>query len=190
VQFHRLAVAHARGLDLVVEETEWHASTFVRNPRAELAGPAIAPHAFEARRPTERLRVAQILSRRADPQVAPPVVQRVAIDMVDDHARRGFHDHPVHGDVASVTIAVRVDPAVLARGAPSVSAEPVVIGRVDDRELALGQGDVPNVLAWRLGRRRPDLAASTSRAKLGARSVGLDGRQLARLAGCVRAGQA
>src|SRR3954465_12785017 len=75
------------------------------------------------------------------PQVGSPVVQSVAIAVVD---LRPAGDERVHSGVSAVDQAHRIKGAAAPLSAPGPSGDDgVEVVGVDDRDLPLGQGDLP-----------------------------------------------
>lgn len=91
---------------------------------------------------------------RADAQVAAAVVQAVAVDMIDEHSLRRFHDLAVHEYEAAAIDSFGVMRPVVRRrlDLPLVPAEPFVVLGVDDGVHATGQGDIADAVIGRLGR--------------------------------------
>ena len=172
-------VAGLGGLDLRVERAEIDAPAVV----LDLGLPAVAAarDADVLGALAERAGVVAVVLRGADAQVVAAVVQAVAVDVIDDHAGRGLHNHAVHGDGAAVLAGGGVGPPACARGEPVVPVEPLVVGGVHHGELALGQRDVADAVVRGLGRRaprRPALAQAEAAARAGR-------QDLAQLAGRV-----
>ena len=118
---------------------------------------ALVPiHADEARGRSRllspALEVADILLHRADAEVAPAIVQAVAVDVVHHHPLGRSHDELMHADVPAAVRAIGIDLSTCRRGMPSVLVEPFVVGGVDDGVLALSESDVTHIVAWGFGR--------------------------------------
>lgn len=87
-----------------------------------------------------RQTVIAVLCRRADAEIASAVVQFVVIDVVADHTRRDIDYLVMHHNSCPANAALGVF-FLPAAELPFILREPLVIGRIDYRELALSQRD-------------------------------------------------
>ena len=180
-------VAGEGGLDLVGEQADVDGAIV----DAEVGDPSVrraaAVDASESRAAARgRPAVAVVLGPGADAQVAAAVVQAVAVDVVDDHPLRRPHDHAVHEDGPAAGVACGVEGAAAVRRRPRVPAEPLVVGRVHDRELVLRQRDVADVRVRR-GRRAGAGGALAPAAEIAAYAARRHAHELAVGVGVVHA---
>ena len=180
-------VAGEGGLDLVGEQADVDGAIVdaeVGDPSVRHTAAVDAPEARAAARGGSA--IAAVLGLGADAQVASAVVQAVAVDVVDDHPLRRVHDHAVHEDGPAADVASGVEGAAAVRGRPRVAAEPLVVGRVHDRELVLRQRDVADVRVRR-GRRPGAGGALRPAAEVAAHTAGRHADEPAVGVGAVRA---
>ena len=83
------------------------------------------------------------------------------IDVIDDEAFGGVHDETVHIEVFSLVLGNGVRGVETAEGPPSVFGEFVVVGGVDDGELALCERD--EACSGIEGSRRLEIVAAVRR---------------------------
>ncbi len=94
-----------------------------------------------------------VLGAVAQAQVAPAVVQAVAVDVVHALTLGRVLDEPVHVDHAAADTSLGVGPAVTGhQRAPFVVLEPLVVLGVHEGLAALGQGDVAEAAVRRVRR--------------------------------------
>lgn len=143
------SVADFGGFDLVVEEAEVILVAVVFDLGFEFV--TDAADAEVGGRLAAGSGVAAVLLGGAGAEVGAAVVESVAVDVVDDVAGGRGHEHLVHGDGLAVDDGGGVEAAAGLLGVPAELAEVVEVGGVDDGELALGQGDVADVVGGRGG---------------------------------------
>lgn len=175
-----LAVVGFGGFDLVVEGAEVDRLALIADGRDPLTGPLEKVDALEPRGPTAvRDAVAGVLFLRADAQVATAVVETVVVDVVDHGPLGRVHDESVHELELVAGAASGVEAATLvAVGEPSVPAEPLVVGSVNDGELAACQRNVADLTVRRRRRFEPDNRAAL-RTEIGTGTLRLDANESA-----------
>lgn len=105
-----LAVVGPGRLDLDIEPAHVPVVALVADVHHPFLLVPVPAHALVPRASALGPAVPGILAHRADPQVAPAVVQPIAIDVVHDHPFRRVHEEPVQGDVPTVVAAAGIRP--------------------------------------------------------------------------------
>jgi hypothetical protein len=151
IKLIRLAVAGLGGLDLAVEKPQVVILPSASKPHQPFVLVAMHPHepGRSAARPSVRL----VLLVRAHTQIASPVVQAVAVDMVDNTALAGPQDDAVHVPDSAPEDAGRIDGGAVTLRIPLVLAEPLVILGIDGGEQPASQRDTSDAGVGLIGRR-------------------------------------
>lgn len=87
--------------------------------------------------------VTLVLAARGEAQVGAPVVEPIAVDMVHLEMWRGVHDETVHmqhlAPVTSIRVVHRI--AMVVEAPAAQKDKTAIVGIVDERNSALGEGD-------------------------------------------------
>ena len=171
-EFLGFAVVGTGGFDGVVVVAYVGGAAVAADRRFVLSAVALPGDAFEEGTASVAPAVAHVLGVGAVAKVPAAVVERAAVDVVDDHALRRLADLAVHVDRLSVFAAAGVQ-AVGAGDAPPAFAQRFVVGGIDDGEPVVGQRDEANLVVGRVRRVGVNDGAASA-AEVGAAATGLD----------------
>jgi len=82
-----------------------------------------------------------ILPGCADTHISPFIIQAVTIDVVNEHTRRRIHNQSVHRYISSFDLTVSIQVFLTCGCVPFELIQPIVIGGVNDSELAFSKRD-------------------------------------------------